>query len=227
MISDRPLKIAFRNFFRNKMVNLSAKSVKHFLPNAEIHCFTLFKNSMLEYKEQEKLLPYIIEHRMQTKYVNPNVEAVQDHVDTTKTSGYANPDNGYYFAEGYNFIYEYFKGLDEPVVILAEDHFFTTGKVLTELVENEYDAAIAPGDHDQNANGAIIVINPARLTGIFPIAEYRVPIEALIQQTIIDKMPSEKIYRIKNRKWIDYCGDGIYTNSSEDMIREMKAVGII
>lgn len=227
MISDRPLKVVFRNFFRNKMVNLSARSVKHFLPNAEIHCFTLFKESMLEYREQEKLLPYIVEHRLKTKYVNPNKEAVQDHTDSTKTSGYANPDNGLYFAEGFNLIYDYFKGLNEPVVILAEDHFFTTGKVLAELVENDYDVAIAPGDHDMNANGALIVINPARVASYFPIEESRIAIEPLIANTVMANVPPGRLYRIKHRKWIDYCGDGIYTNSSEEMISELQKAGII
>lgn len=227
MISNTPLKVAFRNFFRNKMVNLSARSVKHFLPNAEIHCFTLFKETMLEYKDQEKLLPYIVEHRLKTKYVNPNANAVQDHTDSTKTSGYANPDNGLFFAEGFNQIYDYFRGARDSVVILAEDHFFTTGKVLSELIENDYDVAIAPGDHDHNANGALIAIKPARVADIFPIQEYRVPIEALIYETIMTKIPQDRLYRIKNRKWIDYCGDGIYTNSSEEMIGELQKAGII
>lgn len=227
MLSDVPLKIAFRNFFRNKMVNLSARSIKHFLPNAEIHCFTLFKESMKEYNEQEKLLPYIVEHRLQTKYVNPNNEAVQDHIDSTKTSGYANPDNGLYFAEGFNLIYNYFKGLDAPVVILAEDHFFTTGKVLSELISNDYDVAIAPGDSEHNANGALIVINPAKVANYFPVQEYRVPIESLISETVMKNVPPERLYRIKNRKWIDYCGDGIYTNSSDEMIMELQKAGIL
>jgi hypothetical protein len=182
---------------------------------------------MKEYSEQEKLLPYIVEHRLQTKYVNPNKEAVQDHLDSTKTSGYANPDNGLYFAEGFNLIYDYFKGLNEPIVILAEDHFFTTGKVLAELVENDYDVAIAPGDSDTTANGALIVINPHKVAGFFPVAEYKVPIEALIRDTVMNNVPIDRLYRIKNRKWIDYCGDGVYTNSSEEMVAELQKAGII
>jgi len=225
MIETKRLTVCFRNFYRNKMVNLSAKSIKHFLPRANIHCVSLYKDTYDEYKDQEPLDNHIINIVAKTKYVNKNPDAVHDHVDTTKTSGYAHPDNGLWFSEGYNIIFNIFKQYDEPVVMLSEDHFFTTGAVLREIVENSYDIAYASGDRDINANGSLLVINPQKVKHLFPLPEVRVPIESLLETHLVSRV--ENRYSIKHRKWIDYCGDGIYTNSSADMIREMKASGII
>jgi len=225
MFSEKRLIVCFRNFYRNKMVNLSAKSIKHFLPEASIYCVSLYKESYEEYDNQEPLDNYIYKIAVQTKYVNKNPDAVHDHVDTTKTSGYAHPDNGLWFSEGYNIIYNIFKDYNEPVVMISEDHFFTSGAVLREIVENEYDIAYASGDRDVNANGSLLVINPQKVNHLFPLPEVRLPIEALLEQHLVTQVSNR--YSIKHRKWIDYCGDGIYTNSSEDMIREMKAAGII
>ncbi len=225
MFGEKRLTVCFRNFYRNKMVNLSAKSIKHFLPKASIYCVSLYKESYEEYDNQEPLDNYICKIAAQTKYVNKNPDAVHDHVDTTKTSGYAHPDNGLWFSEGYNIIYNIFKDYNEPVVMISEDHFFTSGAVLREIVENEYDIAYASGDRDVNANGSLLVINPQKVKHLFPLPEVRLPIEALLEQHLVTQVPNR--YSIKHRKWIDYCGDGIYTNSSEDMIREMKAAGII
>lgn len=210
------------------MINLSALSVRHFLPDVPVHCFTLYKENMTEYKDQPKLLPFITEHIHKTKYISNN--PVQDHKDPTKTSGFANLDNGKYFAEGYNLIQDNFKNLDDKVLILAEDHFFTTGVTLKELVDNEWHIAFAPGyNNKQNANGSILGINPNKVKHLFPINEkLRIPVEQLLTENLVKRIKKvSSVYKIKNRKWVDYCGDGKYTNSSEEMEEEMKKVGII
>jgi hypothetical protein len=220
--------IAFRNFFRNKMVNLSATSIRHFIPNAKIYCFSLYKNNPNEYDSQEPLHPYITEFKFKTKYVGSN--KIQDHEDTTKTNGYANPDNAKYFSEGFNLIHDKLKNYDEKVLILAEDHFFTTGKVLKELVGNPWHVAYANGyAGNHQANGSILGINPAKVKHIFPLKEnYNGTVENSIGEQLLKKIKKvDNLYRIKNRNWIDYCGDGIYTNSSKDMEEELKKANII
>jgi hypothetical protein len=220
--------VVFRNFRRNKMVNLSATSVKHFMPDVPIFCFTFYKTSMDEYKEQPKLLPFIEEFTFKTKYVGKNDN--HDDKDPRKTSGFANPDNGKYFTEGYNLIQSKFKNWDKKFVILAEDHFFTTGKVLKELDENDWHVAFASGyNKDANANGSIIGINPAKVDHLFPINETaKGTVEAVLTNHLIKRIKKKSnVYQIENRKWIDYCGDGKYTNSSEEIEEEMKKAGII
>jgi hypothetical protein len=210
---------------RNKMVNLSARSVKHFLPDVEIHCLTLFKSSRKEYEKQEPLLPFIKEFKERTKYISP-IRVYDGNLE--ETSGYGNPMNGAYFIEGYNIIQNKFKDYDGKLLILAEDHFFTTGKTLNELVKNDWELAYAPAFHrnEGTANGSILGINPFKLNSLFPLLEvHNVPIERSIAIELLKKVPNK--YRIKHRIWTDYCGDGIYTNSSEEMTIELKKARII
>ena len=216
--------VIFRNFLRNKMVNLTAQSVKHFVPNTTFYCLTLYKKDYWDdYADQEPLLPYITQFARPTKYVSSN--QVHDHEDSTKTSGYQNGDNAKYFTEGFNYIMEVFKGVDQKVLILAEDHFFTTGAVLKELQDNEFDLAIAPWDVDDDANGSVICWRPTKVAHLFPLPEGGAPIEILLKHTLVDKV--ENVYKIKNRKHADYFGDGKYTNSSVEIEEELKKAGIL
>lgn len=195
------------------MVNLSARSIKHFLPRADIHCITLFKEDYhSEYNEQEQLSDNIINIIAKTKHTNRG--------DNHSFSG-----NGSEYSEGYNIAYNIFKYHNEPVVLITEDHFFTNGSVLKEIVENRYDLAYAPGDRDTNASGSLLVINPQKVSHLFPIPSNPIPVESLLEQHLITKVDNR--YQIQNRKHMDYCGDGIHTNNVEDMIRELKAVGIV
>lgn len=210
------------------MVNLSALSVKHFLPNAQIYCYTLYKQDMSEYDNQEPLHDFITQFTGPTKYVSKN--QVHDHVDTTKTSGYAHPDNGAYFTEGYNVIFNQFCDFDKPLLMLSEDHFFTTGATLKEVVDTDWDVCYADGDSSDasKANGSILGIVPIKCLPYFPLPEtLGVPIEWMIGGNLLRHIDPARLHRLSTRHWIDYCGDGMYTNSSEDMINMMKAAGIL
>lgn len=217
--------IAFRNFKRNKMVNLTATSIRHFMPEVRIYCFTFFKDKL---DEQEPLLPYITEYKIKTKY-NSSKE-IHDHIDPSKTSGFANPDNGLYFCEGYNTIFDRFKNHSEKVIMLAEDHYTTTGKFLKELNENDWDVAFASGfSEESNVNASIVGIVPSKVKHIFPLPETnKVPIETTLTKYLIKKVKNKsKVYQLKSRNWIDYCGDGKYTNSSEIIEKDLKEHGIL
>jgi hypothetical protein len=229
MISDARLTVAMKNFRRNRMVNLTAISVKHFLPNAQIHCFTLYKESMDEYADQDPILPWIHHHTGQTQFVCG--KTVYDHVDERQTNGYAHPENGVFFTEGYNIMHEHFKQQDEPLLMLAEDHFFQTGATLRELLENDWDVAYADGDSPDatKANGSILAIRPARVAHLFPMpCHFGLPaIEWVIGGHLLRHIPENRLHRLSTRKWINYCGDGIYTNSSEVMEQELRKAGIL
>lgn len=223
--------VAFRNYFRNKMVNLTALSVRHFVPNAKFYCFTYFKNTEEEYKDQEPLHEFIEQKLVQTKVVTNN-SLVHDSEDVTKSSGYQNSKSHLFFTEGYNDIFEMVKDVDQTVLCLCEDHFFTTGKVINELLTNSFD--IAYGDTDQGdftANACILAFNPSNVKKYFPLADKFVhgnTIEQLLRDRLIAPAMKDglSIYRIENRKWVDYCGDGLYTNSSKVMEEEMTKAGI-
>ncbi|MEI6388152.1 MAG: hypothetical protein WCQ50_16110 [Spirochaetota bacterium] len=229
MISDQPLAVAIKNFQRNRMVNLTAQSVKHFLPNADIHCLTLYKQSMDEYASQEPLLPFIKEFTAQTKYVsNKNV---YDGTNSAEISGFAHPDNGSFFAEGYNIIFEKFRDSDQKLLMLAEDHFFTTGQTLREVVEIDWDAAYAGwqdwGDY-RNVNGSILAIVPSKVGHLFPVSEQtNYMVEWTYWHGLIARLDRSRVHEFTTRREGDYKGDGFCTNSSDIMLEKMKEAGIL
>lgn len=205
------------------MVNLTAQSIRHFMPDVEIHCISFFKECPCEYDLQPPLMPYIKEYKFQTKYVSGN--DVLDHVDNSKTSGFQNADNVKYFTEGYNTAMNIFGHVEDKVLLLAEDHFFTTGKVLSELYLNDFDLAYAPWDSYDDANGSIMCLRPAKVKHLFPIPESGPPIERHLRDCLVSKVSNR--YKIENRFHANYFGDGKYTNSSVEMEEEMKKAKIL
>lgn len=223
---------AFRNFKRNRMVNLSAISIRHFIPNAEIHCITFYENNPEEYNFQEPLLPFIHEKKVKTKYPNTNGKP-HDHPDITATSGQGNPDTTKFFTEGYNEIWKLLRHREEKVLMLGEDCFFTTGAVLKELLDNQNSYAVAFGSwcwwgyEEKWANATCICFDFKLLNGIFPIQEDGPAFIEAHLYNLLTKIPPEYRYCIKHRTFEDYHGDGIRTNSSLVIEQELKKAGII
>ena len=222
------MQIAFRNFFRNRTVNLTARSIRHFLPDVSMICVSFYKHDPAEYNQQEPLLDFIKEFKVPTKYISSNGKPT-DHHDSTQTSGWANPDNSKFFTEGYNEIWKILKGSPEKTLMLAEDHFFTTGATLKELVDNDFSLAYAAWDHpsELDANGSILCMNLLELDYLFPIPEQGHMIEHRLSESVIQRVNPERRYKIKNRRRIDYFGDGMYTNSSQEIENELRKANII
>lgn len=221
--------IAFRNFKRNKTVNLTYKSILYFQPNLKCICVSFFENTKKEYDDLEPLNKNIQNFYIQTKYPN-KTNKPQDHIDSTKTSGWANPDNAKFFTEGYNQIFNILQNENDKVLMLAEDHFFTKGIVLQDLLDNDYDLAYAAWDHpsELDANASILCIRPNKLKHLFPVSEEGGQIiEHRICNSLIIKINPSRLYKMKYRKRINYFNDGMYTNSSEEIKSELKKVNII
>lgn len=208
------------------MVNLTTKSVRYFLPAARIVCMSLYKEKPDEYSTQEPLDVSIEQYFFKTQFVNKDNKP-QDHIDSTQTSGYQNIDNGKYFVEGYNLAYFLMRERDEKVLMLAEDHFFTNGVVIKELVQNDFDLAYAPWDNDLDANGSILCVNFKKLSHLFPLNHVGIPIERFLQHDLVEKVDPNRRYAITNRKHANYFGDGKYTNSSVEIEQELRNVGIL
>lgn len=219
--------IAFRNFFRNRMVNLTATSVRYFMPDVPIYCFSFYKNTEDDYKFAEPLYPWIGQTLVKTKYVGTK-SSIQDSIHADLTNGYGNHENGCYFTEGFNHIFNTFQNYDDKVLILAEDHFFTTGKTLKEIQENEFDVCYANADrHILEANASILAIVPTRVKHLFPLPERPHRVETLLMETLTSQISADKLHRLSTRNWIDYMGDGCYTNGSDIIAEEMKKAGIM
>lgn len=223
---------AYRNFKRNKMVNLSATSIRHFVPDAKIYCVTFYENSPDEYNDQEPLLPFIEERKVKTKFPNTNGKP-HDHPDVHATSGQGSPDTSKYFAEGYNEIWRWLRDKEDKVLMLGEDEFYTTGEVLKDFIDNQdkYWAAFGSwcwwGYEEKWANGTCVCFDLKALDSLFPLDENGPAyVEGLLYHTLC-RIPRERRHIIEKRTFENYHGDGMRTNSSEKMAEELRKVGII
>ena len=220
------MKVAIKNFFRNEMVNLTAKSVRHFLPGSEIHSFNFYKHAPSDYSTQPIIDKDIVQHYYQTKFVNP-VNKPMDHEDSTKTSGYENRDNVCYFSEGLNVIVDNFRYSMDKLLIISEDHFFTTGETIKDLIDNDFTIAYAPWDEELDANASIICLKPGMVNLFFPIPENGEPVERHLKTHLVNRVPVENRFKIKTRKHANYFNDGKYTNSSKEIRSSLEQAGIL
>lgn len=204
---------AIKNFFRNDFVNLTAKSIRHFIPDAKIVCLNLYKKTMEEYKNQGFLEVDEIFYQ-QSKY------------DSKGRGGVGNVENSLFWAEGFNLIYEKYKHLSSKVLILGEDHFFTNGKTIKEFIENDFDIAWAKwGCGGEGVNGSILGVDLGKNT-IFPIPERVVDgCESVFRDDIMKK--AKNPYCFSTRDGEDYKGDGIYTNDLEEIKKSLISNKII
>ncbi len=207
------LLFVIKNFFRNDLVNLTAKSVRHFVPEAHIACLNLFKKSINEYRDQEFLNVNEVFYK-QSKY------------DSKGVGGQGNAQNSLFFSEGYNFIYEKYKDFDGKILMMAEDHFFTSGKTIEEFINKDFDIAYAKwGD---GVNGSILGLDNRRpkIKSIFPLPE-RVAggVEGVFKEDILDK--AAQPHRFSTRDDSDYKGDGLYTNNAQEVRKALTNHNIL
>lgn len=191
---------ALKNFYRNLVANLTIRSIRHFRPDAEIHVLCLTAPDK-DYSTQEPLLvDEAHTHYRPTKFFNmgPSV---------------ANQSNNVFFSEGYNILYSILKDVDDKVLLLAEDHFFTTGATIAELEGAEFNVAYAPWN--TGANGSILGVRPARLKSRFPISEARECVEKILGNWA---MSIPACHVISTRNELDYKGDGFYANTYDEII---------
>ncbi len=228
------MKVVLRNYFRNRMVNLTALSVKYFMPDAEFYCFTLYKQDPSEYDSAESLHPWIKEIKVQTKYVSNNGRPTDSpDIENNVTSGYANHDNVLFMTEWYNMAFEKFKDVDEKVLFLSEDHYFTSGQTLKEICELDFDVAYALWDKPSvcwfEANASIFCFVPSKLKHAFPVPEVKTGelVETIMGRHIVLNVPRNRVHVLSTRLGINYGGDGAYSNSSKFIEQHLKSVGII
>ncbi len=222
------LTVCFKNFRRSNFLPLTMASIKHFYPDTDFHAINLCKEGPEEYSGFPEVNG-LNQWYAKTMYVN-DLSNIYDGKDT---SGYANVDNTYYFLEGYNLIYEKFRNLESKLLILAEDHFFTNGATLKEIVENDFDLAYARWDSSSTAaNASIVCLRPSCCSSIFPLKEpeRKYPgVEDYLSHNLIAPAISLglKIHVISTRKNTDYSNDGFYTNSSREIATALKEAGIL
>ena len=210
--------VFYKNYNRLERTYLSIQSVRYLFPEIEIHCLLLYKNDINEYKK---------EHIKQLQECN-----VILHFDKKKydfgSSGAGSSINGYYFTEMLNKIHSLTKEKTK-VLMMDEDNFFTTGETLKFLINNEFDLAYGEWPHNiYSINASILCINCNKLQNIFPLPERQEFIEDFLSKELIDKCKKNNyvLKKIPTRNYIDYGGDGIFTNNITDMINELEKFNI-
>jgi hypothetical protein len=206
-----------KNYHKNINSSLTAKSIKHF-GDHKVYLINIHKHDI---PDREGLDASLFDgiYDFKAKY--------------NFGTGAGSQVNGFYFSEGINRAFECFKHTEEKIVVIDEDHFFTTGKQIQDLEENEYDLAWAywtapPPQSDIDVSGAIISFRPASIKNLFPLPERLQFIEHLLKQELLEKMPSNlKVYKMKYRDYTNYFGDGFFTNDWAEIDAELKKIGII
>jgi hypothetical protein len=206
-----------KNYHKNINSSLTAKSIKYFGKHHKVFLLNIFKDEPnlenIDYKYFDKIF---------------NFKAKYDF-----GPGEGSPANGFYFTEGINHAYQCFKDTEEKIVVLDEDHFFTTGIQIKDLEENEYDLAWAywmapPPESETDVSGAIISFRPKKVKSLFPLPERMQFIEHLLKQEFLEKLPSSLIsYKMKFRNHGNYYGDGMFTNDWRVIEKELAKVGIL
>lgn len=214
------MKVVIKNFFRNSIANLTIRSVRHFMPDAEFYSLNLYKKAANEYDSQPTL-----DVKAENIILHPS-----KYVDLGPSVG--NKWNNLFFSEPYNLIYQHFKNSDEKILMIAEDHFFTNGLTLKELQEKDFDVAYAQWNgysagvlHTHGVNGSILCVNPKRVAAMFPISEEKTSVEHVLRAAI-DKIEKSRQHALSTRYGADYKGDGFYSNTEEEISEALKKVGI-
>lgn len=205
--------VAYKNYKRTERALLGMASVRHFMPDKEMHCLNLFDESPSEYDADmpafEKL--GVVVHFEKNKWrCGP---------------GYGSPCNGLYYTEYLNYFSKIFADR-EKVVALDEDVHFTTGETLRWFEERTFDLAWA--NWWVGVNGGILGINFRTLAHLFPLPEIVLEVEKILKANLLDKATAGgfSVAKIPTRDWYNYFGDGIYSNDTREIRENLMKAGI-
>lgn len=222
------MKICYKNYKKTDHVALCVKSVRHFIPDAEIHVVFQYDENQSEYDGELHFLDGL----------NTNIHYVPKKYHFGGGSG--NSNNGFYFTEWINAAQRLFHNC-EKAILMDENVYFTTGQTLKWLNENTFDLAwyhwFAPLysiDHFQTQPkvtmaASLLGINFKFMNQFFPIPEVREHIEIILGHCLYENCEKieGKILNIPTRYQDDHFGDGTHTNSYDFMVQHMKEAGIL
>jgi len=222
--------IFFKNYKRTNRVLLSIRSVRHFFPYVDIRCLFLFDERKEEYDDSiiDSFKSYNVKLYFDKKTYNFGINSE------------GLPYNGLYFTEGLNKIQKIVNDLEDKVLFLDEDNFFTTGETINFLINNEFDLACCNWPSpprlitysykpSYQVNASIICLKPKILQYIFPIPEKIEWVEDLWGHEIHDRVLKDghKIIYIPTRNYTNYHGDGVFTNDINVIRTELMKAGIL
>lgn len=219
--------VFYKNYKRTDRVLLSIQSVKHLFPELEVRCLMLYDETPDEYNEYLGLFEkFNVLTFFDKKKYNFGSHSV----------GMAT--NGFYFSEGINKIFDLVKDLNDKVVILDEDEFFTTGETLRHLLENDFDLAcyywhgfdplIYSNRPSLEISASMLAIRPPSVAKYFPLPEQHEFVEIILGHELHDKCINDNlnVFIIPSRYHNNYMGDGIHTNDINEIIFHLEKFNI-
>lgn len=208
---------------------LSIASVRHLFPDIEIRILQQYVRHDAEYDgmngELERLGVEKIYHTR--KRHDPN----------GRPKGSWSNRNGLYFTEGLNGMMERAGDVEDKLVMLDEDHFFTTGETLRFLDGADFDLATgqwpappsAKNRPSREVNGSIIAVDTRSMGEFFPLPERAEYIEILLGRELHDRAVGKKlkVIDIPTRNYTNFGGDGFHSNDTDEIRRGLQKAGIL
>lgn len=156
--------VFYRNYKRTERTLLCIQSVRHLFPDIDIRCLLTHDNDASEYNHTlsyfDKLNVKVYHHKKiyrfglygenyEDEWVKGLITKFREEQDADKENGPGNVVDGrhhgfsysYFTIEYLNKIQSLLKDVDDKVLILDEDHFFTTGETIRFLLDTDYDLA--------------------------------------------------------------------------------------
>jgi len=156
--------VFYRNYKRTERTLLCIQSVRHLFPDIDIRCLLTYDNDPSEYDHAlpyfDKLNVKVYLHKKiyrlglygenyENEWIKSLILKFREEQDADKPNGPGNVVDGlhhgfsyaYFTIEYLNEIQSLLKDVDDKVVVLDEDHFFTTGETIKFLLETDYDLA--------------------------------------------------------------------------------------
>lgn len=196
------------------------------MPDADIRCVSFYEGFETDYAKEPEIIGLNEHYFCRTQFPNKTSfkPEVDSRIEKVKSSGEGSSLNSSFFVEGYNFIFDKTHDYSDKVLMLAEDHFFTTGETLKDLQSKNFNVAYARWDALESVNASIIAIKPSAVKHLFPIPYGSSRVEDHLKEHLIKK--SSGVYQILSRNHRNYR-DGYYTNDIaviEDHLRAAKII---
>lgn len=156
--------VFYRNYKRTERTLLCIQSVRHLFPDIDIRCLLTHDNDASEYDHAlpyfDKLNVKVYHHKKiynfglygenyNNEFTKQEIVKFRQEQSVAEVNGPGNvvdgrhygPSYGYFTIEYLNKIQSLLRDVDDKVLVVDEDHFFTTGETINFLKETDYDFA--------------------------------------------------------------------------------------
>lgn len=224
---NRDTLFVYKNYKRSEELMLSVRSLRHFLPGAEVHCILLHDESPEEYSkyaEAFESLGVLCHH------------FAKAHKDQPSDDG----REGCHVAEWINHAYRIFPSRSR-VVLMEETNYFTSGETLSIIMDQDWDLVYGftfainhelkhvPKFPRSNMSKRMLAINFNLMRDSFPMPEVPDDARVLLGHYLYDRAYEMKarVISMRTRNHTNYEGDGTWTDNINEIKDHLAKSGIL